>query len=75
MTERKLTKVVITGYLDLDEDERDFILESLDRITYRMVAGAGIMTNVEEEIVSATKLEEFPDEVQDFFQYMFEEDE
>lgn len=75
MTERKLTKVVITGYLDLDEDERDFILGSLDRITYRMISGAGIMTGMKEEIVSATKLEEFPDEVQDFFQYMFEEDE
>jgi len=75
MTEKELTKVIITGYIDLSEDERDYILSDLMRVAYAMSEGAGIMTNIEESIVQATNLEELPNEIQDFFQYMFEEDE
>ena len=70
--EKTLTKVIITGYMDLSDDERDYVLGSLDRISYQMIEGTGIMTNMEEEIISVTKLEELPEEIQDFFQYMFE---
>lgn len=76
MTERILTKVTITGYIDLSDDaERNFVLGDLMRIAYAMTEGAGIMTDTKEELIRATKLEEFPDEIQDFFQYMFEEEE
>ena len=76
MTDKILTKVTITGYLDFSNDEeRDFVMCDLMRIANVMDSGAGIMTDMKEEFVRATKCEELPGEIQDFFQYMFEDDE
>jgi len=75
MTEKTLTKVTITGYLDFSNDkERDFVLGDLMRIAHVMSEGTGIMTNMDEEIIRVSKIGELPNKIQDFFEYKFEDD-
>ena len=70
-----ITKVIITGYIDLDKDEENYILSDLERITRTMTTGSGIMTNLHTEILKKQdKLEQLPEEIQDFFEYMFQEE-
>ena len=77
MTKKTFTKIIIiTGYISFaDEAEKNYIMSSLKRITYAMSDGNGIMTDMKETAIEVSKLEELPEDIQDFFQDEFEEEE